>query len=99
MSTINCFATFFKTYNFFKIYGSLSPIVTMLNSVIYELRLFLTFFFILILHFSLMYGALGNGNWMLKGKFRDTFFVKDTMNACNADGEIVTRVVGTEPRV
>jgi hypothetical protein len=81
--------------NFFKIYGSLSPIVTMLNSVIWELRLFLTFYFILILHFALMFSVLGVGNWNLRGLFRDTFFVKETEQACE-NNVIVDRVVGLE---
>jgi hypothetical protein len=34
----------------------------------------MTFYFILILLFSLMYGVLGVGNYQLKGNFQDTFY-------------------------
>lgn len=58
-----------RTFNFLRIFSVLSPIVTMLNNVIWDLRIFLTFYFILVLLFSLMYGVLGLGNVALKGAF------------------------------
>jgi hypothetical protein len=58
-----------RTFNFLRIFSVLSPIVTMLNNVIWDLRIFLTFYFILVLLFSLMYGVLGLGNVFLKGAF------------------------------
>jgi hypothetical protein len=59
-----------RTFNFLRVFDSLSPIVTMLNNVIWKLRFFLTFYFILVLLFSLMYGVLGVGNYKLDGGFR-----------------------------
>jgi len=58
-----------RTFNFLRIFEALSPIVTMLNNVIWELRIFLTFYFILVLLFSLMYGVIGIGNYKLAGPF------------------------------
>ena len=58
-----------RTFNFLRIFSVLSPIVTMLNNVIWDLRIFLTFYFLLVLLFSLMYGVLGLGNVFLKGAF------------------------------
>ena len=58
-----------RTFNFLRIFEALSPIVTMLFNVIWQLRIFMTFYFILILLFSLMYGVLGVGNYQLKGNF------------------------------
>jgi hypothetical protein len=63
-----------RTFNFLRIFEALSPIVTMLFNVIWQLRIFMTFYFILILLFSLMYGVLGVGNYNLKGPFRDKFW-------------------------
>ena len=68
MSIIVCLAIR-RTFNFLRIFSVLSPIVTMLNNVIWDLRIFLTFYFILVLLFSLMYGVLGLGNVALKGAF------------------------------
>lgn len=62
-----------RTFNFLRIFSALSPIVTMLTNVIWQLRIFMTFYTILTLLFSLMYGVLGLGNVKLKGKFRDNF--------------------------
>ena len=62
-----------RTFNFLRIFNALSPIVTMLNNVIWQLRIFLTFYFILVMLFSLMYGVLGLGNYKLYGAFRTNF--------------------------
>jgi hypothetical protein len=63
-----------RTFNYLRIFEALSPIVTMLNNVIYQLRIFLTFYYILVLLFSLMYGVIGIGNYKLEGAFRDAFY-------------------------
>ena len=42
-----------RTFNFLRIFSFLSHIVTMLSTVIFQLRIFMTFFFILCLLFSL----------------------------------------------
>lgn len=51
-----------KTFFFLRIFSSLSYIVTMLTHVIYDLRVFLIFYFMLIYLFSLVFGVLGIGN-------------------------------------
>lgn len=63
-----------KTFFFLRIYDLLSPIVTMLTTVIIDLKIFMFFFMILIALFSLIMGILGLGNWNVEGKFRDKYF-------------------------
>lgn len=63
-----------RTFSFLRIFKSLSPIVTMLQNVIWDLRVFLTFYVILTLLFSLMYGVLGLGNSRIPGGFRENFY-------------------------
>jgi hypothetical protein len=63
-----------RTFSFLRIFKSLSPIVTMLQNVIWDLRVFLTFYVILTLLFSLMYGVLGLGNSRIPGGFREQFY-------------------------
>jgi len=58
-----------KTFFFLRIFDALSPIVTMLTNVIYDLRIFLLFYGILIFLFSLMIGILGIGNIDIPGGF------------------------------
>jgi len=72
-----------RTFNFLKIFTSLSPIVTMLTTVIWQLRIFLTFYFIQTLLFSLMVGVLGLGNYKLQGSFRENFFVHKDQHLLN----------------
>jgi len=63
-----------RTFSYLRIFKSLSPIVTMLQNVIWDLRVFLTFYVILTLLFSLMYGVLGLGNAKIPGGFREAFY-------------------------
>jgi len=65
-----------RTFNILRIFTALSPIVTMLSNVIWQLRIFMTFFMIQTLLFSLMLGVLGIGNYKLEGEFRKTFYQK-----------------------
>lgn len=65
-----------RTFNFLRIFSAFSPIVTMLTSVIWQLRIFMTFYFILCLLFSLMLDVLGLANTKLKGGFRDEFWIQ-----------------------
>jgi hypothetical protein len=51
-----------KIFFYMRIVEKFSPIVTMLQRVVYDLRIFLLFYFILILLFSLLLGVLGVGN-------------------------------------
>jgi len=69
-----------RTFNFLRIFTFLSPIVTMLTNVIWALRIFMTFYFILCLLFSLMFGVLGIGNYKLEGSFRTTFYTVEDEN-------------------
>lgn len=62
-----------KTFFFLRIFDALSPIVTMLTNVIYDLRIFLFFYAILIGLFSLLLGILGIGNKFIPGGFQDTY--------------------------
>jgi hypothetical protein len=62
-----------KTFFFLRIFDALSPIVTMLTNVIYDLRIFLFFYAILIVLFSLLLGILGIGNKYIPGGFKDTY--------------------------
>ena len=56
-----------------RIFDDLSPIVTMLTNVIYDLRIFLLFYTILIVLFSLLIGILGVGNKNVPGEFQENF--------------------------
>jgi hypothetical protein len=51
-----------KTFFFLRIFPVLTPIVVMITSVIYDLRIFMFFYFILITFFCLLYAVLGLGN-------------------------------------
>ena len=63
-----------KTFFFLRLFNKLSPIVTMLMNVIYDLRVFILFFMILILFFSLQLGVLGICNMNHEGMFRNNFY-------------------------
>ena len=52
----------FRTFKTLRIITLYSPIVTMLQTVVYDLRIFLLFYGILVGMFSLTIGVLGNGN-------------------------------------
>ena len=58
-----------KTFLFLRIFSSLSPIVNMLRNVIYDLRIFLTFYLIMVVLFSLLIGIIGVGNPKIPGEF------------------------------
>ena len=58
-----------KTFGFLKIFGIFAPIVKMIKSVIYDLRIFTTFFFILMVLFSLLLGVIGVGNPNIEGAY------------------------------
>jgi uncharacterized membrane protein YedE/YeeE len=51
-----------KSFFFLRIFPSLAPIVVMINSVIYDLRIFMGFYFVLICFFSMVFMVLGLGN-------------------------------------
>ena len=58
------------TFTYLKIFESLTKIVTMLKDVIADLRVFIFFFVILILLFSMTFAVLGLGNENFDGKFK-----------------------------
>jgi hypothetical protein len=51
-----------KTFFFLRIYPTLTPIIVMLKRVVYDLRIFLFFYLILITLFSQLLAVLGLGN-------------------------------------
>ena len=51
-----------RTFKFMRIFKDFSPIVTMLQQVIFDLQQFMLFYTILLLLFSVLWGALGLGN-------------------------------------
>ena len=60
-----CFIVVFliiKTFFFLRIYPTLTPIIVMLKSVVYDLRIFLFFYIILISLFSQLLAVVGLGN-------------------------------------
>lgn len=77
----------YKTFMFLRIFSSLSPIVNMLKNVIYDLRIFLTFYAILIVLFSLLFGILGVGNPNIEGGYRDAWKVYQETDEQGYPGE------------
>lgn len=65
MSIIVCFLIC-KTFFFLRIFPTLTPIVMMLTNVIWDLRIFLLFYTILILLFSQLFAVLGLENINLR---------------------------------
>jgi len=55
-----------KTFFFLRIFPTLTPIVVMLTNVIWDLKIFLLFYAILILLFSQLFAVLGLGNAQLR---------------------------------
>ena len=51
-----------KTFFYLRIFENLSPIVTMLINVLYDLKVFLLFFFILIFMFAMQLSITGVAN-------------------------------------
>jgi hypothetical protein len=51
-----------RTYSLMSIFESFSPIVVMLNKVVWDLKVFLLFYAILISGFSIMASVIGYGN-------------------------------------
>lgn len=80
------FLALIKTFFFLRLFTALSPIVTMLTNVIYDLRIFLGFYGILILMFSLHLGIIGIGNPYIPGKFKDVYNPDPVEEAEDASG-------------
>lgn len=85
VSKINMLLIFFfgllRTFTFLKIISSLSPIVTMLTNVVFDLRIFMLFYTILCILFSLLFCVLGLGNRKIDGNFKDNFGVEALKDA------------------
>jgi hypothetical protein len=62
-----------KTFFYLRIFDALSPIVTMIARVVRDLGVFMLFFSILILMFSILLDILGLSNRNIEGKFQDEF--------------------------
>ena len=61
----------YKTFFFLRIFDSLSYIVTMIQTVIIDLKVFLLFYAILIFLLSMIYAVIGLGNSKIDGEFKD----------------------------
>ena len=61
--TIVLILALIKSLFFLRIFDSLSYLVTLLRSVIYDLRIFMLFYAILMFMFSLIIGVLGLSNF------------------------------------
>ena len=62
-----------RTFLLLRIFHVFSPIVTMLASVFWDLRIFLTFYGILVTLFGTMFAIVGMRNENLPGGYRDDF--------------------------
>lgn len=62
-----------RTFNFLRLYDSISPLVTMLKNVISDLKVFIGIYFFMVVCFSLMISILGIFNLDVPGEFRDGF--------------------------
>ena len=51
-----------KSFFYLRIFPALTPIVVMINSVIYDLRIFMFFYMLLVSFFCLVFAVLGLGN-------------------------------------
>ena len=56
-----------------RIFSAFCNLVTMMNNVIFSLRIFMTFFAIMIILFTLMYAVLGIGNVAVPGDYQTEF--------------------------
>jgi hypothetical protein len=78
-----------KIVNILKIFGVLTPIVVMLKNVIYDLRVFLFFFFMLTFKFSLITSVMGLGNVNVEGPFRKDYKDYDFVNPYDSCGNVM----------
>ena len=60
-----------KTFFFLRIFESLSFLVTMIYRVMSDLKVFLLFFFILIVLFAMVFAVIGVGNTNVPGDLQD----------------------------
>lgn len=74
-----------------KIFGATSYIVTMINTVVYDLRIFLLFYVILIILFAMIYAVLGVGNSKVGayGAYIDSLPVNHNESLPNSEYEMI----------
>ena len=60
-----CILILIKTFFYLRIFQDMSYIVTMIRTVLHDLKIFMTFYFILILMFSAILSILKVGNYEL----------------------------------
>lgn len=58
--TMQIFATLFKLFNYFRVVRSFSVVTTMIRQCMYDLRVFLTYYFILLVFFGSMNNVLSD---------------------------------------
>lgn len=81
-----------KTFFFLRLFDNLSYLVTMLNTVLYDLRVFLLFYFILVGLFSMIFSVLGTANEKIEGSFKKHY---DRIQLA-ADPNTITLYTGSE---
>jgi hypothetical protein len=86
---------FRRTFFFFKIFESYTPIVIMLTDVMGTLTYFGIFYFIDIVLYGMALGILGLNNYKVPGKYRDNFWKVPEENFCDCDNtfSILTRPI------
>lgn len=62
-----------KTALYLRIFSDLSPIIGMLRNVVYDLRIFIMAYVVLIVLFSLLFGITGVGNELRVKKQMEEF--------------------------
>lgn len=78
-------AAFRQTLKLLRIFSSLSTLIAMLTSVIWQLRIFMTFLILLFIFFASMFSVLGTCNVKHDGSFRMVFYSKDDINNLSPD--------------
>lgn len=73
----------YKTFFFLRIFENLSYIVTMIIRVIFDLRVFLLFYMILLFLFSMIFAVIGLANKKVPGGLKD--YVENTWNNIDED--------------
>jgi hypothetical protein len=80
-----------KCFFFLRLYNSLTPIIVMLKNVVYDLRIFLMFYTILVVMIGQCYCIMGLGNNYLKVEVTDSDF--------GDVGEMVTKMERVSPTI
>jgi len=70
-------SAFRQTLKLLRIISAFSTLVAMLTSVFWKLKIFMTFFFLILVFFAEMFGVLGIGNIKRPGNYRLVFYDKE----------------------